>query len=182
MYARCGLTQEPRSTSAPHSVLERGDRRRGIHVAPRRRPEGRRHGRDRTHPRPRACGRAVRDTYAGALPHPGRTAAGRNGGCCGVGDGAAVAARVGACDGAELLHASVVSMTEPCPAVAPDEVSTTQGSPDCGKLTVRAQRRRRRDRLDHHRRLSVGSEGRRHGEAAQGAGRGDSIDGLQDGL
>ncbi len=39
--------------------------------------------------------------------------------------------------GAELLHASVVSMTQPCPAVAPDEMSTTQGPPDCGNLTVR---------------------------------------------
>lgn len=39
--------------------------------------------------------------------------------------------------GAELLHATVVSMTDPCPAVAPDEVSTAQGSPDCGNLTVR---------------------------------------------
>jgi uncharacterized membrane protein len=39
--------------------------------------------------------------------------------------------------GAELLHASVLWMTDPCPAVAPDQMSTTQGSPDCGKLTVR---------------------------------------------
>jgi uncharacterized membrane protein len=39
--------------------------------------------------------------------------------------------------GAILLHASVVSLTQPCPAVAPDETSPTQGAPDCGQLTVR---------------------------------------------
>ncbi len=42
-----------------------------------------------------------------------------------------------AVSGASLPQATVVSMTEPCPAVAPDTPSTTQGTPNCGQLTVR---------------------------------------------
>lgn len=43
-----------------------------------------------------------------------------------------------AVQGATFPKATVVSLTEPCPAVAPDSTDPTpQGSPDCGQLTAR---------------------------------------------
>lgn len=39
--------------------------------------------------------------------------------------------------GAVLMHASVISLTEPCPAAAPDQTASTEGSPTCGQLKAR---------------------------------------------